>query len=154
MMVMVVATSSSTPTLAHRLHIDHGIATTLRPAFSSFLCGRLPSPPSPPPAPPTSPSVRHNNDALFSQLHIQRQDQLHIPGFLHLLNPPDRLSCWKARRQNACLHCFPHLARFLNSVEQLSARLRLTADRMSSLFSLSANCAQLRSKPGSDVALF
>ena len=61
LMVMVVATSSSTPTLAHRLHIDHGIATTLRPAFSSFLCGRLPSPPSPPPTPP--PSVRHN-DAL------------------------------------------------------------------------------------------
>ena len=90
----------------------------------------------------------------FSQLLIQLQDQLHIPGFLHLLNPPDRPSCWKARRQNACLHCFPHLAPFLNSVEQLSARLRLTADRMSSLFSLSANCAQLRSNPGSDVALF
>ena len=39
----------------------------------------------------------------------------------------------KARRQNACLHCFLHLARFLNRVEQLTARLRLTADRMSKL---------------------
>ena len=61
MVMMVVATSSSSPTPTHRLQIDHGIATTLRPAFSSFLCGRLPSPPSPPPAPPTP--VRHK-DAL------------------------------------------------------------------------------------------
>ena len=54
MVMMVVVTSSSSPTPTHRLQIDHGIATTLRPAFSSFLCGRLPSPPSPPPAPPPS----------------------------------------------------------------------------------------------------
>ena len=43
----------------------------------------------------------------------------------------------EARRQNACLHCFLHLARFLNRLEQLTARLRLTADRMSTL------CAQI-----------
>ena len=111
------------------------LQTTLRrctPTFSSFLCGRLPSP-------ALASAARlclKNAAATYSPYHPFFFSRMFIAP---LYDWPMLLfgGLGEARRQNACLHCFLHLARFLNRLEQLTARLRLTADRMSTL------CAQI-----------
>ena len=101
-----------------------------------------PSPTAPPPSRPLSGAAHLHlvpSSAVDSHLQLWPLNhqsvwniQLHFSLWLTLFDICSLLLCdWpmlvfgglgEARRQNACLHCFLHLARFLNRVEQLTAR--------------------------------